>query len=228
MNPTRIELPFGSLLEAAGADFDPRFVEFFESQEILSYQIRKPVAADQCPGLLIYISPKPGAQIPEAWGAVLDRHNLVWVAAEQSGNEVPVARRVGMALLAPFAVIHGVECDVDLERMILSGFSGGGRVASMMMPVYPGRYSGALFICGVNALSVASRESIDGLMNLPMLLLTGTGDFNLDDTQMAQATYEQAGLRKTKLSIVDGLAHGLPEAPELEAALDFVALGPGS
>lgn len=222
MNQTRIEVPFGKLLEAAGADFDPQLVEFFEQEENLAYQVRKPALDKGPPGLLIYISPKPGAQMPEAWGEVLDERNLVWVGAEESGNEVHVARRVGMALLAPYALILAVEGDFNTENKILSGFSGGGRVASMMMPVYPDRYTGALFICGVNALYVASQEAINGLLQLPMLFLTGTGDFNLDDTRMAIMTYEQAGLQKVRLAVVDDLGHALPDPGDLASALDFL------
>jgi pimeloyl-ACP methyl ester carboxylesterase len=223
MNQTRIEVPFGELLAAAGADFDPQLVEFFEEEEKLAYQVRKPSSDEGPPGLLIYISPKPGAQMPAAWGEVLNERNLAWVGAEESGNEVHVARRVGMALLAPYALILAGEGEFDMESKILSGFSGGGRVASMMMPVYPDRYSGALFICGVNALYVASHEAINGLLQLPMLFLTGTGDFNLDDTRMAIMTYEQAGLQNVRLTVVDELGHALPEAGDLALALDFLA-----
>ena len=56
--------------------------------------------------------------MPDAWTSVLERHNLMWIGAENSGNEVHVARRVGMALLAvDIAREQGVA-----DRVLLSGF----------------------------------------------------------------------------------------------------------
>ena len=144
----RLTRPFAELRRAT-TDFDPQLDAFFSLNEDLTYELRWPVSKMARPGVLIYISPKPGAGLPEAWAEVLDEFSLVWVGAQNSGNDVHTARRVGMALLAP--VVASQAGPIDDNRVVLSGFSGGGRVASMMMPVYPGRYAGALFICGANA-----------------------------------------------------------------------------
>lgn len=155
--------------------------------------------------------------MPENWGEVLDRHNLLWVGALDSGNEVHVARRVGLALLAK-AVARRMAA-IDDGRCLLSGFSGGGRVASMMMPAYPDVFGGALYICGANPVMVIDEETVAALQAVPMVFLTGTGDFNLEDTQFAISAWHRAGLRHAQLMIVDGLGHGLPEARDLDAAL---------
>jgi poly(3-hydroxybutyrate) depolymerase len=219
--PQTVTATFGELLELTHDPFDPQLIEFFEPDEELVYQVRTPTGEARAdpPGILIYISPKPGARMPDAWGQVLDQHNLMWVGAQDSGNEVHVARRVAFALLAP-AVAAQVEA-IDATRLLLTGFSGGGRVASMMMPAYPDRYAGALFICGANPLLTATQHSIDALGRLPMVFLTGTGDFNLEDTQVAISTYQQAGMARTQLMVVDGLGHGLPEATDLDTALEY-------
>lgn len=210
---------FRELLDASDGAFDDRLVEFFEPDEELVYQVRTPARAERVglPGLLIYISPKPGAGMPDAWGEVLDEHNLVWVGAQDSGNEVHVARRVGFALLAP-TIAAQVET-IDTARIFLVGFSGGGRVASMMLPVYPDRYAGALLICGANGLVSIRRNTIDEFVKLPIVFLTGSGDFNLEDTRMANATFQQAGVAKAQLMVVDGLDHALPGQEDFAAAL---------
>ena len=155
--------------------------------------------------------------MPEGWEAALDRYNLVWVGAKDAGNEVHVARRVICALLAPLIAAQVVA--IDPSRIFLSGFSGGGRVASMMMPLYPGRFAGALFICGANPLFVVSPEGVSGLDHRPLVFLTGTGDFNLEDTRLAVSTFQQAGLSRAELVVVEGLGHALPAGPDFEAAV---------
>ena len=206
--------------EAAG--FDAQLDDFFKADETLRFQVCIP-QNDQAgpPGVLIYISPKPGARMPESWAEVLNKQNLVWVGAEESGNEVHVARRVGFAQLA--TTVARRFSAINEEQIYLSGFSGGGRVASMMMPAYPDAYAGALFICGANPMFTATPETIESLSNTPMTFLTGTGDFNLEDTQMAITTYQQAGLSAVQLQIVDGLGHALPDAADLDIALGHLS-----
>ena len=211
---------FKELRDASHDALDPQFENFFEPDEELVYQIHTPANIDSArpPGVLIYISPKPGSRMPQDWAEVLDRHNLIWVGAENSGNEIHIARRVGLALLATVMATR-LET-IDTSRMVLAGFSGGGRVASMMMPVYPELFAGAIFICGANPLFNAEQSTIDALQQLPMVFLTGTGDFNLEDTQMAISTYRNSGLARTELMIVDGLDHALPLATDIDLALD--------
>ena len=151
--------------------------------------------------------------MPEAWAQVLDEYNLMWVGAENSGNEIHVARRVGLALLG-----IGIAKDNGAHRIFLSGFSGGGRVASMMMPAYPDLFDGALFICGANPFFTGTSEAVEALRSIPMVFLTGTGDFNLEDTQMAITTYQHAEF-PVELMVIDGLGHALPDAIGLDGAL---------
>ena len=210
----RVTATFAELRQQC-ADFDPQLDEFFDPAQTLAFQSYAPAAAT---GTLIYISPKPGAKPPSAWMPVLDRFKLAWIGAEDSGNEVHVARRVGLALLARQLNPNKTAT----SPVLLSGFSGGGRVTSMMLPAYPTLFSGALMICGANPLFTITEQALAQLTSMPMVFLTGTGDFNLEDTQMAIATYQQAGLQRTTLSVVDGLEHALPEPDDFAAALSHL------
>ena len=214
-----LTVPFSDLRSTADG-FDPQLDEFFSYEENLTYELRWPQGNSTRPGVLIYISPKPGAGLPEGWTAVLDEHNLIWVGAHNSGNEVHVARRVGMAQLG--AVLAAQSGAIDPDKIILSGFSGGGRVASMMIPAYPRHYCGALFICGANPMFTATQETLDSLHTVPLVFLTGEHDFNLEDTRMAIVSYQQAGLTNTHLFEIEGLEHALPDARGLDQALKLI------
>ena len=98
-----VKATFKELVEASSEGFDDRLAQFFDLEEELSFEVwsRAQARSAEPPGVLAYISPKRGARVPDGWGAVLDGHNLVWVGAQDSGNEVHVARRAGLALLAP-------------------------------------------------------------------------------------------------------------------------------
>ncbi len=215
-----VQASFRELVEASVEAFDEQLFAFFDPDESLSYELRVPRNdSGGSVGALVYISPKSGASMPEAWAAALDKHNLVWVGAHDSGNEVHVARRVGMALLAP--AVAAQAATLSAGRTYLTGFSGGGRVASMMMPIYPERFAGALFICGANPMFAVSQEALDALERSPVVFVTGTGDFNLQDTQMAIGTFHQAGLANVQLMVVEGMGHELPKVQDIDRALDY-------
>ena len=97
----------------------------------------------------------------------------------------------------------------------------------MMMPEYPERFVGAVFICGANPWFGGSDEIIEALGDRPMVFLTGTDDFNLEDTRMAIATYRGAGLAEARLLVVDGMGHALPGRNDLETAIEMVLRGDG-
>ena len=201
-------------------EFDPQFDAFFSSDEQLEFNLRWPTSQQDHPGVLVYISPKASAAPPEGWLNVLDEQNLVWVGAHNSGNDVHVARRVGMALLG--AALANRTGEIDEKNILLSGFSGGGRVASMMMPTYPERFAGALFICGANPLFTVTEEALERLQSVPMMFLTGSGDFNLEDTRMAIRSYQQAGLKLARLFEIADLEHALPDAAGFSEAMSYL------
>lgn len=204
---------------------DP-MIDALDRSEPLSFEIFVPDSANLAPpGLLVYISPKPGAKMPPAWADVLNEANLVWVGANDSGNEIHVQRRVALALAAPSAArAHCANLGISLNdsRIFLSGFSGGGRVASMMMPVYPGRYHGAIYICGANPVSPMDEAQIAALQSHRFVFLTGTEDFNNMDTQFALDLSRRAGLGGSALYVIDGHGHALPEAEPIARSIAFL------
>ena len=223
-------LPGAATLEITRAQLpavDNELMASIEPNEPLTFELFVPSrAGDEPPGLLVYISPKPGARMPPAWADVLEAENIMWIGANDSGNEIAVMRRVALALLGPGAAAHhaaavGID-SLNVDRTYLSGFSGGGRVASMMMPIYYETFKGAIYICGANPVEPLSDEQIAGLMSHRFVFLTGTEDFNHLDTQFAIGLSQRAGLGGGALYVVEGHGHALPEPEPLARSLRFL------
>ena len=97
--------------------------------------------------LLVFIPPWPRAEVPRQWIPTLNRYNTILVTAANSGNEAPTTdRREPLALLAMHNTM--AQYPVDKQRVYISGFSGGARVALRLALGYPDLFHGALLNAG--------------------------------------------------------------------------------
>lgn len=93
--------------------------------------------------LLVFIEPWKFAGVPRDWISVLDRHGVIFITAEQSGNTEGVyERRIPLALIAAYNVAR--QYTVDPQRVFIGGMSGGSRVAERMALAYPDVFRSAL------------------------------------------------------------------------------------
>ena len=98
-------------------------------------------------GVLVFVPPWQDARIPAGWEAVLDRLGFIFVSAARSGNDESVlARRIPLAVLAAQGMLR--QYPVDRERVYVSGFSGGSRVALRVALGYPDLFHGAILDAG--------------------------------------------------------------------------------
>ena len=98
-------------------------------------------------GLLVFIPPWQQASLPKDWSGVLDRHDLIFVTAANSGNEAGLLdRRVPLALLGYENVRS--RYPIDANRVYVGGMSGGSRVALRVALAYPDVFRGALLNAG--------------------------------------------------------------------------------
>jgi hypothetical protein len=93
--------------------------------------------------LLVFVEPWEFAGVPRAWISVLERHGVIFVTAEHSGNTESVyERRIPLALIAAYNVIK--QYPVDPSRVYIGGMSGGSRIAERMVLAYPELFHAAL------------------------------------------------------------------------------------
>lgn len=184
----------------------------------IAYHVRMPPGPAPH-GVLVFVSPRDDAEPHEGWVDVLDRRNLIWIAAEGFGNDKRAAQRVLVALLA---LKHLQRTQVlDRDRVYIGGMSGGGRVASQALARFPGFFSGALYIVGADY--VAPEPSlVPELATKRVVFVTGDGDFNRLEIRRVFSRYLDAGISQSHLLDLKDFDHQYPDADELDEALELL------
>jgi predicted esterase len=170
-------------------------------------------------GVLVFVNPHPGADFPAGWGEVLDRRNLVWIAAEGFGNDKPGAQRALIALLALKQLARTTQ--IDFERRYIGGMSGGGKIASQVLPRFPAFFNGALCIVGADYVAPEAQLA-SAMTGKPVVFMTGDRDFNHFEVLEVYSRYVAAGMTRPHLIDLRGFGHQYPDAQQLEAAIELL------
>ncbi len=193
-------------------------------------------------GVFIWISPGDTAAIPADWEPVLAARKLLFVGALKSGNPRSIFDRVRLAVAANLALRD--RFNVDGRRVYASGFSGGGRVASMVGVAYADMFSGAIPFMGVNFyedIPAGDGKTTYGANFIPdeevlaiakkfcrYALVTGEKDFNRAGTKTVfEQGFKKEGFANVTYLEAPGVAHSLPPAKWLEQGLEFLDTGKG-
>lgn len=188
------------------------------------------------PGVLVWVSASESGEPPAAWLPALAEHRLIWIGAMRSGNERKIIDRFGLAIDAALGVQKAQR--VDPTRVYVAGVSGGGRVASMLAPMFPDVFTGGLFIVGCNyfkplllpddptrhwrpSFQKPAEEFLKPAQQRSrFVLLTGEKDENRAQTL---ATYEQGyredGFQNVTYLEVPGMGHALPDREWFDRAV---------
>ena len=153
----------------------------------------------------------------------MDRHNLIWIGANRAGNPVMTMRRMLFAALAPVQIQN--HYSVNTDRIFVSGLSGGGRVSSLVAIEFARQFKGAIYICGVNPPRQEQPVLLDRVRENRFVFLTGSKDFNKDETKRVFAMYKKLGVEHIRLMVVPHMSHRNPDADEFEEAIRFLDNG---
>ncbi len=196
--------------------------EFFDADDEITWRMHVPKSYDpnKPAGLLVYISPTPDGRMPRSWQPVFDEENLIGIGADQSGNNTIIKKRMLLAALAPYVAAEGYE--IDRDRVYLSGFSGGGKVASMASILYANLFRGAIYICGAAFWSKFSPPLLSQSMSHRYVFVTGGRDFNHALTKDIYKEYERAGMANINLMIIPGMGHSMPDTEYFREAIQYL------
>jgi len=208
-------------LELLGEEQAAVYEKILTPDKPVSWQVYLPGNdAGKTPGVFVYVSPMDSGEIDPRWREVMDGRNLIYISANDMGNEIPSIRRMVMANLAVIALAKDYRFDPG--RIFVSGFSGGGKVASLLATQYPEVFTGAIYICGVYFWKEDQTPDVERVLGNRFVFLSGSRDFNRMQTRRVQKRYIEAGARHTMLIIVPGMAHRRPDAAYLTEALLFL------
>ena len=223
-----------------GADLDYQlYGESFEVYVPPDYTGAEPY------GLIVWVSAGPTGSPPAHWLPVLDKHRLIWVGANNSGNNRTRWVRLGLAIDA--AEHLPTLYKIDPLRLYVSGGSGGGRCASMLAMGFPDVFTGGGYpLIGTNYFKIvelppgetgrpryykrAFERPAAKLFALASkerrhVLLTGDTDANREQTHAYFEAMEKDGFKHVTYLQVPGMGHSLPDAEWFEKGI--VALDAG-
>ncbi|MEO8302386.1 MAG: PHB depolymerase family esterase [Rhizomicrobium sp.] len=130
---------------------------------------------------LIFVPAAKATAMPKGWQSVLDSHGVIFVSAQDSGNNsYDMSRRMPLAVLAAVNTLHHYK--VDPARVFVGGMSGGSRVAMRLALGYPDLFAGGLLNAGSDPLDgklavVPPRELFQRFQDHSRLVyLTGEAD----------------------------------------------------
>jgi poly(3-hydroxybutyrate) depolymerase len=181
----------------------------------ITYRVRLPPGPAPH-GVLVFVGPRDEADLREGWADVLDKRNLVWIAAQGYGNDKPRAQRVLVALMALKHLQRTLP--LDRARLYVGGMSGGGRIASQALARFPGFFSGALCIVGADYVTPES-QLVPELATKRVVFMTGDGDFNRREMRAVYSRFLDAGVTHAHLMDLQDFDHQYPDAEQLDAAL---------
>jgi pimeloyl-ACP methyl ester carboxylesterase len=177
-------------------------------------------------GLVVFIAPWESPTRPEKWRAALDRHGLIFVSAQGSGNTQNILdRRVPLALLGYENV--KAQYPIDDKRVYVWGLSGGSRTAEMVALAYPDVFRGVILNAGADPI-----DGQDGMYKPPAELFHQfqrrrvvyiTGDLDagpLVQDDVSQASMRAACVLDVQVDTAHGLGHESLDAVILDRVLD--------
>jgi predicted peptidase len=214
-----------TLAEIFGEYAASNFYGSFEPDEKIEFQLFVPQSYDASrpAGIFVFVSPSPIGKIPEGWKSVLDSSNLIWISVNKSGNKKEGLRRVIEAISSPAVLQSSYE--LDASRFYIAGFSGGGRITSVVSMYYPELFDGSVYMSGVNSWKDEELPGIEQMKRNRFVFQSGTDDFNLRETRRIYREYKNAGFRHLKLMVLVNVGHAVPGATELTEIIEFLDSG---
>jgi predicted esterase len=173
-------------------------------------------------GLVAFVNAGDQMNLPAEWRRTLADRKLLYIAPQGVGNRHPVSRRVSIALVAIRKMIE--LYDVDPARIFVAGHSGGAKVACALATTEPDLVRGVVANCAVVPPSdvIDDEDSLKKVKSqVGFAIVTGPKDFNHESIVAIHDQLTADGYR-VKLFDVAGMAHQLPRAGTLAAALDWL------
>ncbi len=111
-------------------------------------------------GVYVHVAAGGDGGPRDGWSDVLAEHKLIYIGPNGIGNGQNSSIRIGVALDALATVQDG--WDVDPDRFVIGGFSGGAAVGTMIGTHYPDLFIGTVDMCRAVMWELHEISTIDG------------------------------------------------------------------
>ena len=194
-------------------------------------------------GVLVWVSPTPAWRIPPEFHPALDELNLIACGFDNAGNfrKTRDGSTHGIVdrLQLMFDALQTTRSrfSVDDQRVYITGFSGGGRVSSILTCTFPEVFRGAVPIVGLDSYrpaQVAKGRYVPARFPKPrgdrwalleqrrIWALTGSEDFNLIEMRARAEAMRQDGL-EVRLHVTPGHEHAdMPDERTIREAVEWI------
>jgi hypothetical protein len=190
-------------------------------------------------GLFVFVHAGGSGDVPGGgWTEALDRHRLIWIGANNSGNPRPALIRIALA----FDAVTGMKAkgyQIDAKRIYIAGASGGAKVASALGICFPDAFSGGgFYFIGADFyrqvltpndpkrayprgfVAPEGRYLTAARKQSRHVLLTGENDMNREPVTAFAGAFKADGFAHVTLLDVPGLGHRLPDSEWFEKGLE--------
>ena len=173
--------------------------------------------------LVLFIS--AGDQ-PAGWSQLqsfCQQRGIAFASPYGAGNNTSMPKRIRIVLdvLDDLRRKHRIDSD----RTYLAGFSGGGRVACGITFALPELFGGVIPVCAGGDLRDEPWLRHRVIDRLSVAMITGTGDFNRGEVERFQGPMLSDFGVRTKVTVVEKLGHGIPDAKTFADVIDWLDAG---
>jgi hypothetical protein len=169
------------------------------------------------PGVLVFISSIDWGGIPDEWQPVMDAHNLIWISPGQAGASAPVQERMIKSILAPRVV--DIDYTVNSERVYITGFSDGGKVANLVQAADPVAFRGGIYMCGALFWGEKTPAKLNVMRENRHVFIRACSDPREREVRGVYDEYRKAGFEGAELITVQTRRRRLPEPKYIDQAI---------
>lgn len=206
--PTRLDWEFASrgfpakeLKLPAGYDSTKQKYQLYVPR---SYKKEKPAA------LVLFISAGDAPTGWTNWRKYCESEGVFFACPYGAGNSTPAGQRVRIILDVLDDVRRNFKIDPD--QTIITGFSGGGRMACAIGFALPEYFGGIVPLCGTNPIPGAAWQRHRIEERLSVAFVTGEKDMNRKENEAYMYPwFQEIGVR-SKLWVMPKMGHVIPPA----------------
>ena len=215
---------------------------FEPSRESFEIYIPPDYSPETSYGVFAWVSPGDEAGTPRRFEPLLRQWKLLAVSAARCGNEQSIDRRIGLVMSAILQLSKSLN--IDRHRLIISGFSGGGRISAMAGFLHPEFWRGAIGCAGstyykgysmlmpvgasspgINGIypDLVSEQNVkDARKNVRFVVITGPGDMNLNDSRSIHRALRRDSFQSLLIEEPGLGGHHIANVESMAKALEFV------